>query len=123
MCIRDRDSAFYQNTASILRFMGADTSSFGIPFDTETIYILSRAGLDLSDARVKTTDTVQNPLMGKEKVISGDTSVTYDIQNARHLFNIRFTEIFYGLKVKSGSTDQKMVSYSQTCLLYTSRCV
>ena len=38
--------------------------------------ILSRAGLDLSDARVKTTDTVQNPLMGKEKVISGDTSVT-----------------------------------------------
>lgn len=108
------DSAFYQNTASILRFMGADTSSFGIPFDTETIYILSRAGLDLSDARVKTTDTVQNPLMGKEKVISGDTSVTYDIQNARHLFNIRFTEIFYGLKVKSGSTDQKMVSYSQT---------
>lgn len=101
------DSAFYQNTASILRFMGEDTSSFGIPFDTETIYVISRAGLDLSDASVKTTDTVQNPLMGKKKINSGNTTVAYDIQNARHLFNIRFSEIFYGLKDESGSTDQK----------------
>lgn len=108
------DSAFYQNTASILRFMGEDTSSFGIPFDTETIYVISRAGLDLSDASVKTTDTVQNPLMGKKKINSGNTTVAYDIQNARHLFNIRFSEIFYGLKDESGSTDQKTVSYSQT---------
>ena len=108
------DSAFYQNTASILRFMGEDTSSFGIPFDTETIYVISRAGLDLSDASVKTTDTVQNPLMGKKKINSGNTTVSYDIQNARHLFNIRFSEIFYGLKDESGSTDQKTVSYIQT---------
>lgn len=107
------DSGFYVNTTGILRFMGADDTSYGIPFDTESIYVQARAGVDLHDANIKTTNTGQNPFMGKKKE-NANKDITYEIQNARHLYNMRYTEIFHGLAGSPGSGEQTKVSYSQT---------
>ena len=107
------DSGFYVNTTGILRFMGADDASFGIPFDTESIYVQACAGVDLHNANTKTTNTGQNPFMGKKKE-SANKNITYEIQNARHLYNMRYTEIFHGLAGSPGSGEQTKVSYSQT---------
>lgn len=87
--------ANYKNTYSFLRFTSQMTKEedvkTGINIDTPSIYAKVSAFTESYEGKQMISNS-ENPFMGSRKDSSDKREVDFTINNARHLYNIRYME-------------------------------
>lgn len=99
--------ANYKNTYSFLRFTSQMTKEedvkTGINIDTPSIYAKVSAFTESYEGKQMISNS-ENPFMGSRKDSSDKREVDFTINNARHLYNIRYMEKL---------CERKVISYTQ----------